>query len=88
MQLLDTDIRKFQELYKARFGMDISREEAVQKGGQLLRLMELVYRPMTKQEHDTIQKHRRDTFPLLAHKLLNHESKSTVSYDPRTIGKN
>ncbi len=86
MQLLDTDIRKFQELYKARFGMDISKEEAVQKGGQLLRLMELIYRPMTQEEYDAIQKHRSDTFPLLAHKLLNNEP--TVTYDSRTAGKN
>jgi hypothetical protein len=50
MLLLDADIKKFQELYKARFGMDISKEEALAKGTQLLRLMELVYKPMTKEE--------------------------------------
>ena len=86
MQLLDADIKKFQELYKARFGMDISREEALQKGGQLLRLMELIYKPMTKEEYDLIQKHRIDTVPLLAHKLLNNEP--TITYDPRSVRKN
>lgn len=83
MLLLDADIRKFQELYKARFGIDISKEEALAKGTQLLRLMELVYKPMTKDEHDLIHKRRLETLPLLAHKLQNHESESTVTYDQR-----
>jgi len=81
MLLLDDDIRKFQELYKARFGMDISKDEALTKGTKLRRLMELIYKPMTKEEYDTIQKRRLDTLPLLAHKLQNHES--TITYDQR-----
>ena len=85
MLLLDVDIKKFQELYKARFGMEISREEALAKGTKLLRLMELVYKPMTKDEHELIQKRRLETLPLLTHKLQNYEP--TITYDPRTIGK-
>lgn len=81
MLLLDADIKKFQELYKARFGMDISKEEALAKGTQLVRLMELVYKPMTPEEHEQIHKRRLETLPLLAHKLQNHES--TVTYDQR-----
>lgn len=88
MLLLDADIRKFQELYKARFGMDISKEEALAKGTQLLRLMELVYKPITKDEHDLIHKRRLETLPLLAHKLQNHESESTVTYDQRGTRQN
>ena len=88
MLLLDADIRKFQELYKARFGLDISKEEALAKGTQLLRLMELVYKPMTKDEHDLTHKRRFETLPLLAHKLQNHESESTVTYDQRGARQN
>lgn len=88
MLLLDVDIRKFQELYKARFGMDISREEALAKGTQLVRLMELVYKPMTKEEYEIIQKRRLETLPLLTHKLQNHESESRVTYDQRGARQN
>ena len=88
MLLLDVDIRKFQELYKARFGMDISKEEALAKGTQLLRLMELVYKPMTKEEHELVQKRRLETLPLLTHKLQNHESESRVTYDQRRAQQN
>lgn len=88
MLLLDADIRKFQELYKARFGVDISKEEALAKGTQLVRLMELVYKPMTPEEHEQIHKRRLETLPLLAHKLQNHESESRVTYDQRGARQN
>ncbi len=88
MLLLDVDIRKFQELYKARFGMDISKEEALAKGTQLLRLMELVYKPMTKEEHELVQRRRLETLPLLTHKLQNHESEPRVTYNQRGTQQN
>ena len=88
MLLLDVDIKKFQELYKARFGMDISKEEALAKGTQLLRLMEIVYKPMTPEEHKQIHKRRLETLPLLTHKLQNHESESRGTYDQRRTRQN
>ncbi len=88
MLLLDADIKKFQELYKARFGVDISKDEACAKGTQLLNLMKIVYKPMTKEEHELIHKRRLETLPLLAHKLQNHESESTVTYDQRRARQN
>ncbi|MCX6736522.1 MAG: hypothetical protein NTW73_00285 [Candidatus Parcubacteria bacterium] len=63
--LLDEDIVKFQVLYKSELGIEISREDAYEKGIKLLRLMSIVYKPMTEQEHELIQKHRKDTLPLL-----------------------
>lgn len=71
MALSDEDIRKFQALYKSAFGTDISREDAYESGIKLLRLMSLVYTPMTEQELKSIQKHRRDTLALLQEKLNN-----------------
>ena len=65
MVLSDEDITKFQALYKSAFGTDISREDAYESGVKLLRLMSLVYKPMTEQEFASIQKHRQDTLPLL-----------------------
>lgn len=88
MLLLDVDIKKFQELYKARFGVDISKDEALAKGTQLLRLMELVYKPMSKEEYELVQKRRIETIPLLTHKLQNHESEPRVTYNQRGTQQN
>ncbi len=41
--LSEEQIRKFQTLYKNRFGNEISRDEANEKGVKLIRLVELVY---------------------------------------------
>ena len=71
MQLTDDDILKFQTLYKSEFGMEISKEDAYEKGIKLLRLMSIVYQPMTEKEHECIQKHRKDTLPLLLKHLMN-----------------
>ena len=45
MVLSEIDIAKFQELYKKHFGIDISREEALDQGMKLLRLVSIVYKP-------------------------------------------
>lgn len=71
MQLTDEDIIKFQALYKNEFGMEISKEDAYEKGIKLLRLMSIVYQPMTEQEYERIQQHRKDTLPLLQ-QHINH----------------
>lgn len=78
MVLKDEDIKKFQALYKSRFGLDISREEAYEKGIKLVRLMELVYKPMTQEEMDFVQKRRQDTLPLLLAQLQQHESRKSI----------
>lgn len=79
MVLKDEDIQKFQALYKSRFGLDISREEAYEKGIKLVRLMELVYKPMTQEELDFIQKRRQEMFPLLQEQLHQHESRKPIN---------
>lgn len=65
MNLSDEDITKFQSLFKSEFGMEISREDAYEKGVKLLRLMTLVYKPMIQEEYEQIEKHRKDTVALL-----------------------
>ena len=59
--LSNEQITKFQVLYKERFGKEISREEAYEKGMKLMRLVELVYKPMTETEYQQLQEHRRKT---------------------------
>ena len=69
MVLLDEDILKLQALFKSEFGMDISREDAYEKGIKLLGLMSAVYKPMTVEEYKFIQKHRKNTLPLLKNNI-------------------
>lgn len=42
MVLTDEDIIKFQELYKSEFGMEISKDVALEKATQLLNLMSAI----------------------------------------------
>lgn len=59
--LSNEQITKFQALWKNRFGKEISREEAYEKGSKLIRLVELIYKPMTEKEYQQLQERRRIT---------------------------
>jgi len=57
--LSDEQIKKYQTLYKNRFGKEIGREEAYEQGAKLIRLVELIYKPMTEAEYQKLQERRR-----------------------------
>ena len=59
--LSNEQITKYQTLYKKFFNKDIGREEAYEKGAKLIRLVELVYKPMTEAEYQKLQERRRQT---------------------------
>ena len=59
--LSEEQVTKFQQIYKARFGRDISRDEAYDKGIKLLRLIEIIYKPMTESDYNKLQERRRET---------------------------
>lgn len=59
--LSDEQITKFQTLYKNRFGKEISREEAFEQGVKLLRLVELIYKPMTEKDLELLKQRRQAT---------------------------
>ena len=65
MVLSDENITKFQTLYKERFGIELSKQDAYEKGIKLLRLTALAYKPMTKEEWKSVQDHRHATAPFL-----------------------
>ena len=54
-------LEKFKEIYKKEFGKEISDEDALEQGTKLLRLVELIYKPMTVKEYGALQKHREQT---------------------------
>ncbi len=68
MRPSNEDIATFQILYKKRFGKEIKKEEALASGTKLLRLMSLIYRPMTQAQFDAVQMRQkelsRDNHPL------------------------
>ena len=52
-------LEKFKDIYKRNFDKDISDQEALKKATKLLRLVEIIYKPMTQEEYNQVQKHRR-----------------------------
>ena len=64
MNLTDQQLTKFQALYKARFNKDLSREKAYEKGIKLVRLMQIIYKPMTESEYLKLQARRKQTSDL------------------------
>ena len=57
--LTESQVKKFQEIYREKFGLEISRKDAYAKGIALMRAMEIVYKPMTKAEHEELQERRK-----------------------------
>ena len=43
-------VEKFRELYRARFGEEISKEEALIQGMALLNMMKIIHRPLPKEK--------------------------------------
>ena len=72
--LSDGQITRFQTLYENRFGREISREEACERGTKLIRLVELIYKPMTETEYQQLQERRRRTGDLWTQQNHKHES--------------
>lgn len=59
--LSDEQITKYQEIYKKYYGKEISREDALEQGIKLVRLIELIYKPMTEEEYNHLQERRKET---------------------------
>ncbi len=59
--LTDEQIIKYQVLYKNRFGREIGKKEVCEQGEALIRLVELIYKPMTETEYQKLQKRRQET---------------------------
>ena len=56
--LTDKQVTKFQEIYKNTFGEEISREDALEGGIKLVRLMKIIYTPITEKEYQDLQRLR------------------------------
>lgn len=59
MLLSDKHISSFQEIYKQEFGKEISKEDAYEQGAKLIRLVQIVYQPITKEDYEHTQMRRK-----------------------------
>lgn len=50
MELTRAQIRKFQMIYEEHFSVALSEDEAKDKGLQVIRLMQQVYKPIPKKK--------------------------------------
>jgi hypothetical protein len=52
----DAYVERYRELYQARYGKQLSAEEATEQANKLLMFFQWLYRPMSKDEFDTMRK--------------------------------
>jgi hypothetical protein len=52
MVISDKQIEKFQEIYRNYYGSEISKEEAYEQGMKLIRMLKVIYHPITKEEFE------------------------------------
>jgi hypothetical protein len=55
MQLTDIDILEFQTMCRDELGMELSWEEAQDQAIKLVRLIQVVHRPMSIEEYEAIR---------------------------------
>jgi hypothetical protein len=53
--LTEADVKKYQTLYKARFGVDIDRDNAFTELSLLVRQFQIIYQPITQADVDELE---------------------------------
>ena len=56
MQISDAQLDKFITIYHKKFGVVLDRQSAYEKGAQLLQLMKITYKPITKNDYEKYSK--------------------------------
>ncbi len=54
MDIRKSDVAKFQTLYKARTGIELDYQSAYEQVCKLVRMVEIVYQPITKKQFDAL----------------------------------
>ncbi len=54
-------LKEFKKIYKKRFDENLSDQVALEKATKLLNLVKAIYKPMTQEEYDKVQKRREET---------------------------
>jgi hypothetical protein len=53
--LTEADVKKYQKLYRARFGIELGRDEAYTELSLLVRQMQIIYQPITRADMDELE---------------------------------
>lgn len=54
-------LENFKAIYKKRFIKELSNQNALESATKLLRMVEIVYQPMTEKDYKKIQRRREET---------------------------
>ena len=60
MQLSGQQLDKFLALYKAKFGVELDRQQAYEQAVKLVRLFELIYRPITLADFEKVKQRQQE----------------------------
>lgn len=73
MELTKSDIAKFKKLYKEKFDIELDDITARQKLALLVRQMEIVYQPVTKQQVEELRKRDAEDLANLIYDIYQDE---------------
>ena len=54
-------LKEFKKIYKRRFGKILSDQVALESATKLLTLVKIIYKPITQEAYDKLQKRREGT---------------------------
>lgn len=54
-------LKSFGKIWKEKFNEDITDDIAAEKSDKLIRMVELIYKPMTEKEFSLVQERRKQT---------------------------
>lgn len=60
MELSSTDVKTFQKLYKANFDIELNDDTSKDTAQHLIQMMQLVYKPITKNEYLNLHRNYND----------------------------
>lgn len=78
MGISDERLEQFRELYRTRYGKEISKEQAYEQAEKLLCLLRRIYRPMTIERFEEIQKYRVGILPRILVKVASQNNTDMV----------
>ncbi len=74
MALTDVQVEKFRELYRRKYGKEISKERAIEQAMKLLTLLHHIYEPITIKRFEEIKKYRTEVLPGIIAKVASQEN--------------
>jgi hypothetical protein len=63
MGISDERLEQFRDLYRKKYGKEISKDAAYEQATKLVCLLNRIYTPMTHERFDKIQKYRTEILP-------------------------